>query len=289
MTLVAAVRRGENIHVFSDSRLTFEKNQTVDFGIKLLSVPIRIESAIDSLTGRGSEIFSGAYGMAFAGSALSANLTKELLADMLCRLQPLPEVPPPFESICEALRGFAETIGRELCQYLRDSGLIEFLLLGHSAETGRLAAARFELCPGGDGVCCQCRPVLESEDQVELLGKSDGKDAFNRFLGATSPSPSAILAAMDAVIADKSLPGVGGDVQYGRFEGAHFRVFGIVRERMEGSSLLIEYRLRGFDLNKELDRLHDIGMHPRYPFINGPSLPDDVIDREIRKYIFKLS
>jgi hypothetical protein len=128
-----------------------------------------------------------------------------------------------------------------------------------------------------------------SEGDIEILGGRVGQSAFRAVLGKQPYTRSAMLAAMDTVIGDQNCAEVGGDVQYGEFMGTQFRVFGFIRQSMKGPDLAISYRVRGFDLNVELERLHQLGLHPRYPFVQGPDLPDDVVDQEVRKYLFSLT
>ena len=72
MTLVIAKKFGNKLSLASDSRLSFGTSGSVDFGIKIFSIPVHIYSPTLSETEVTNLDYNYKYGMAVVGNAVNA-------------------------------------------------------------------------------------------------------------------------------------------------------------------------------------------------------------------------
>src|SRR5690606_32479018 len=86
LTLCIAWRAGGNVHMASDSRLSFGSAGTTDCAIKVVRMPFRIEGPMED--GKpGQMLTEGDIGLCFAGSAVAALMAKEAIAEVIYATQ----------------------------------------------------------------------------------------------------------------------------------------------------------------------------------------------------------
>lgn len=104
--------------------------------------------------------------------------------------------------------------------------------------------------------------VLRNPGDIELFGS--GASAARKLL-PPCPGQKDILEALQGVIEDDSVPGVGGSIQYGQFNDQSFQVYGTMRHS-EGQTG-IHYWRGPLDLNGDaFDQA--TGLVPRLPYLD---------------------
>ena len=257
MTLCVAWKRGDRLHFASDSRLTLSTNSYADVGIKVLSVPYRIFSATDQ-SGNRTLDFEGELGMCFAGSAINSLLLKETVVELLRDIQ---YAAGYSDTSMDGLAAFVfkayKLISQNICATtMRERGRAEILLSGHCSRMNSLRS--FLLTT--DNMNHHSFSEVLVDDGHEFLGSGKSKA---RNLLPIAPTDRDFFEVLRKVINDDSVPGVGGNIQYGTFEGKLFRIFGIV-ELAEG----VHYWRGGIDLNSQnFMGTHD-ALVPAYKYID---------------------
>lgn len=121
MTLCIVWRDESKIKFASDSRLSFGSAGTSDFGIKVVRIPFKIYGPGEIA---GAEpISSGDLGMAFAGSAIGALMVKEALAEVLFRMQGVPNFHDcGMDGIADFVFRAYKVISKDLCTTMLENG-----------------------------------------------------------------------------------------------------------------------------------------------------------------------
>lgn len=142
MSLCVAWRYESRFCLASDSCITMEADRRM-CGIKVLQIPVRIISAIDSTTKRSSIIYQSVFGLTFAGPFLSGYLVKETISELLFNLQYIGVMEAlKFEKICEvvfeAYRRIVDELNGE--QFRQD---VDIIIIGKCPLLGTNNAALF--------------------------------------------------------------------------------------------------------------------------------------------------
>lgn len=253
MTLAIAWRSNGRIHLASDSRISLGNNQSVDIGIKVMAIPIRVIGEVEDPGNPDPVIFSQRYGFCFAGSLVSAYTLKELLEELLQSMQYLGEPKTlSFDAICKSLVGYSSRISSEVCQYMFENGRYEFFLTGYCPRENSLRAAKFSFTHEDGMAKGSFSEILRNEQSYEAMGS--GTLEFKQRVGAVTFRD--ILLTLNSIIDDKRVNSVGGDIQYGSFdEDKNFSISGLIRQSDESATLngvqygpqvIIRHRYRGF-------------------------------------------
>jgi hypothetical protein len=263
MTLCLAWKKGGLVHFASDSRISFGNNRYTDVGIKVFSIPVKIYSATDAQTRQRSLDYDHNIGMCFAGSTISAYLVKESVYEVLQHLQYTPYTDFSMKGISNIVSKFYEHTSRRTCEQIGDSGIADFLLGGYCPAARNLRVYKFTIDHTVYSIVGNYEEVLLT-DGIEFLGSGStpAREVLNR-----SPNIDRFRLLKD-IIKDATIPSVGGNIQYGRFENNDFIVKGVQDYEIDADSQVnIRFNLRGTELyNNDFACGYD-DFHISYPFI----------------------
>lgn len=221
MTLCIVWNRGGNIHFASDSRGT-SNGHAIDAVIKVLRIPYRISGAADA--GQTPPVLAeGEIGMAAAGGTLVAMMTKEALVELVRNMQ---GVQGHNTFGMDEIASFLFEGFKEICSHfyvMGQAGDTSVVIAGHCAATQKLRSFKMEHVWSLQKQFCN--EVLANDGDVEYLGS--GIQIATNFINGQLLTQRTVLAAIQMVIDDPSIPGVGGNIQYGSFRGSNFVVSGV--------------------------------------------------------------
>jgi hypothetical protein len=243
----------------SDSRVTLAANSYADVGIKVLCVPYKILHP-----GYGQDAVSrgvaweGELGICFAGSAINSFSLKESIVEILKRVQ----FAPGYTDT--SMSGFARYIftiykhvSREVCATaVGEKGRATLLVGGRCSETNSVRV--FELSTDRNNQS-SLTEVLTSDPSHIFIG-SGAPTAESRL--PPNPSNLDFMKVLKAGIDDEKEPTVGGNIQYGCFEGMIFKVFGIAE-----LGTRVHYWRGAIDLNSD-DLMRDDHFVPALTYID---------------------
>ena len=244
MTLCIAWKNNNQIHFASDSRMTLAPNSRVDVGIKVLSVPVKIYSPSDEHGNKTLE-FEYSYGMCFAGSTVNSYLIKESITEVLQHLQYAPRYTDvSMDSICKLIFKVYKQISTEICSSsLAERGISNLIIGGYCPKKEIIRAFQFSTTI--DNIH-SCNEILIDNGRYWVTGS--GSKYAETILSDTPPplSNTRYLEILKKVIDSDAIEDVGGNIQYGKFEGQDFKVYGIVEYDQVRKA---HYYSRGLDLN----------------------------------------
>lgn len=244
MTLCIGWRERGMVHFASDSRLTVAANSYADVAIKILSVPCTILEPMDAnQPGPRAAAWTGELGLCFAGSVVNSLTLKESLVEIIRTLQYAPGYTDiTLEGLARYIFTIYQQISQELCATsIGERGRATLLLGGQDTQSKEVRVFRFSTDRHNVSSMAE---VLKREGEYVLLGS--GEPAARRLLAADLGS-ARLMSVLKAVIDDREERTVGGHMQYGRFEGSKFTVFGVA-ERAESG---VHYWRAAIDLNSE--------------------------------------
>jgi len=267
MTLSMAWRSEENIHLASDSRITFSSSAKVDCGIKVMAIPVKVSGVPLVKDAKYSNVlFSRVYGFCYAGSLPNAATIKELLGELLQQVQ---FVPPPellsFEKICEFIIEYCENISSQYCTFLQD-GECEFILAGYCPLDRYIKASKFSLRGSGITIKSQVASILTSGDpHYEFIGS--GSAWASAFRDPNTYDLQSFLLLLNRIIDEQVDEKVGGDIQYGRFnDNKDFEVLGVARWSLK--HLKWTYAYRGFSLYEDWGGMESAAIFAKPQFVH---------------------
>ena len=250
MTLCMAWRNKDGtVHFASDSRYTLASNSYADVAIKVLSLPLTILNPAEPGNSPRTVYQTMELGMCFAGSAINSLAVKNSVVEALKSLQ---FAPGYTDTSMKAIAGFVFTaykiISKEVCATsLAERGRANILLGGMCAVTNTVRVFQF---------------LTDEQNQHSLSEILIDKD--HAFIGAGAQAAednlpqdrnddAEYLNVLKLIIDDPNVPSVGGHIQYGRFRGSHFVVYGILE--LDGQDAPAPHRVhywRGaLDLNSK--------------------------------------
>ena len=188
-------------------------------GIKVLEIPVHIQSASDHDSKKCRTLFNHTFGFTFAGSFLGAYLLKEIIAESLGNLQTIAN-----ETISSGrISNFVFKYYRHFFEKLQAnfSGHdLDFILAGYCPSESRVMAykyfidleseqPRFHKILDEDGFCWDAIGAGEEKFEVYL-----------NTLCTQSPDKLELLPlnALRAIIHDEAVRSVDGTIQYGSFD-----------------------------------------------------------------------
>jgi hypothetical protein len=258
MTLSIAWRSEGRIHLASDSRISFGKNQYADVGIKVLAIPVQVSGTELGDDSKLIILHKSRCGFCYAGSLANAATLKELLEEVL-RLLQFVEQPESlsFEHICNAVKLYCGHLTTEVCRYLAEKGRYEFFLAGYCPLKKMLQAAHFTFDHRAGNATASFKIILDDDNSYVAIGSC----AVSADKLIKSVNNESILLALNTIIDRTEDESVGGDIQYGTFDkDANFLVHAIARISEEsvpthiaqdGTVIFRQYSYRGLQLNQE--------------------------------------
>jgi hypothetical protein len=257
MTLCIVWRDESKIKFASDSRLSFGSAGTSDFGIKVVRIPFKIYGPGEIA---GAEpISSGDLGMAFAGSAIGALMVKEALAEVLFRMQGVPNFHDcGMDGIADFVFRAYKVISKDLCTTMLENGRTCIVFGGCCAIQKKLRAFRIET----DTQNQQRKSEVLTDTDMEIFGEGKAAAAARKLMPPEAKEPQ-IVEVLQSVIDDPNVPSVGGNIQYGSFFGSRFQPHGVAKIT-DGEA---HYWRASLDLNgPDFDQVK--GLVPVFPLLN---------------------
>lgn len=257
MTLSILWRSEGRLHLASDSRMSFGQNGSVDVGVKVMRLPIRVVGTDLDQAGNINILFERTYGFCYAGSIVNAATFKHLIEDLLVDVQYVrTDVPLSFGELCRYLCQYSEMVSTEIVSRLVEMGGYTFFVAGLCPSTNRLRGARFKLSQVDGHTVAVFEEVAQDEGEYVAVGK--GAPEFDRLSAGQPANLRSVLLALNRVIDERTIDSVGGDIQYGTFKkDGNFAVSGINRISTEetddsgihfGPCVQRVLRYRGFEL-----------------------------------------
>lgn len=249
MTLCVVWKVGCRVFHASDSRIS-NGSKYSDYGIKVIPVPVTIYDPAEE--GKSAEIaFQATYGMCFAGSFIGAYVVREFLVIALQKLQYIPTFSElSFIQIARIVNKFYEHIFEKLSGELDYDHSVDFFLSGYCPKEQKIKTAKFYVDYGED--LDKQNPkfsVIDDGDFIEYIGS--GEDKYKDELKCCAEKTPFVqpLEALKQLINSRMVPSVGGNIQYGNFDGGRdFSVFGVV-DTNNGLVDEIKYCYAGVDMN----------------------------------------
>ena len=278
MTLCVAWKwqdqHGSTVCFAADTCITLGEHRMPHGGIKVFELPVRYSSPNFQNGQPGA--WSTTYGMAFSGSYLTAFLLKEMLADVLARLQGIGGLPDAsFDNVCNLVANFYRHYCGEIGNVLRATDTLSFFLGGFCPVANRVRAARFGLADSGNVSWTEVlTPIGES---WESLGTGSARERFDSLLKLNLSAPPcrvhfAMFRRLRDVIVDSEDRTVGGVIQYGAFNNqGQFQLSGTGMLTLGEIGPEMTQYFRGTDISQVHQPNVLGGFHIAYP----TSLPFD--------------
>lgn len=263
MTLCAIWLHQGAVALASDSRLPGEGLARLDTCIKVVRVPVRWHLA--TREGEGQPEFSGEthLGIAFAGSFITAYTVKEAFGELFRRFQVVPQaIRPSMDVAVEFITELYTHITREICSAVLEDKTAGLFVAGYCPEQRRVRAFSLTF----QEFSYPLSPTI-----VELTVTPSPK-----FIGSGSPLATKlmsvegadVLKVMRTIIRDDDVKDVGGPLQYGKFSGDDFHVYGVEDyELVDDKKLKVRMLYRGIDLSVVTRAIGESGAHPAARFI----------------------
>jgi GrpB-like predicted nucleotidyltransferase (UPF0157 family) len=255
-------------------------------GIKVLEIPVRVISAFDAATQKAEIVYSGTYGMAFAGVYFAAFVVKELVSEVLTHVQFLgAREELSFDVVCETVATFYGHYYNQIRDHLPQHYLLDFLLGGYCPRSGRIRVAKFWI----DHARREPRfaeVLRDGPHPYATIGVDDGQARFQALMDLSLSAPPcrvhfAAFRRLWDVIRDPEIRCVKGAVQYGEFVGRDFKLAGAFDVRVENGHLTPRTFVRGTDV----DAAHNPGLnglHLHYSF--GNPFDDDIRSFDVSSF-----
>lgn len=234
MTLCIAWK-SDTSYLLSDSRITFSTNSSSDIGIKVYSIPVNIYTSAPQ-GGLPKLAFSSVYGMCAAGLGTNTYVVKELMSEILCRLQFTSYTDTSITGVCKVISKLYGHVSQKICEHLGEKGLIEFFLSGKCPQFKKIRLFHFSMNTNTYPIEPQFVELDASKPNSMYFIGSGSKEAAT--LHSAKPSLNA-FHLIEEIIKSGSVPSVGGFIQAGRFESDSFVIKGVIHTREGKSSTAI--------------------------------------------------
>lgn len=258
MTLCFVWRTTDSICFASDSRLSFG-NSKCDAGIKVSRLPFTIFDAAEPEAAPNTQI-SGDLGLVFSGSSTAALMTKEALAEIVRDLQGVPQFQSvDMDGISDVVFSGFKVITQAIGTAIFHNAATSILVAGYCPTKSRHRAFQMDMDAQAQH---SMREVLCNVGDFEILGS--GAVAAKAHL-PNEPVMENFISALKAVINDPQIDDVGGNIQFGSFQGTAFKPYGVAETG--NSERGIHYWRGPLDLNgSDFDQAS--GLISRFPYLD---------------------
>ena len=249
MTLVIAHRLKNTVSLSSDSRISFEQGNYIDYGVKVFSVPVNITSPIQSANGAFDVVYNYTIGLAVAGSSINAYTVKESIYEILQNLQYIPGYTDfSLQGIADLVFKVFKKTSTDLGNMMQKGGLCQLILQGYCPEQEKIRVFLFTTDLSGYPFRPYHEEILK-EDGMEFFG-TGLTEAKKAYTGNPKIGP---LHIVRQVIKEGKEKTVGGGLQYGEFESSNFKIFGVMDYEVneDGTFKAYLHTLRGINLYKD--------------------------------------
>lgn len=268
MTLCIAWKELGRIRFASDSRLYSNWNAFADVGIKVLEIPIKIFSAVENKTGTQSVLYEYNAGFCWAGTSLSAYLFKESIQQIVSHLQfaPMMGAKLSFAGVCEVIQKYLAAIIKKLIKGFKVDMGFRFFIAGFCPLNNRVQAFKFWIEGKKTNPVVNFVEVIKNNNDVDYIGDDPAVDLAKKSIDKMKRRLKTlrwkdVFPALQKACKDRSIPSVGGELQFGEFEGGDFQVKGITYTTLKKNGMLkFKAVLRGLqvydDKSLQLEPFH---------------------------------
>lgn len=265
MTLcVAVIDENENIHMLSDSTATMNGYHS-EIAVKVLPARVRIFDPQETNASGDPTVlptyFDKNYGICFSGSFTGMQILKSYLDIALASIQRWPFYNVSFSDICSYVQNFYDEVCQRLVDELHVDLTVDFFFSGLCPTAKVVKLAQFSIIQNKEDGFETRWHVLPPQPSIYEIGSGD--KAFRDVLDSTFCSSllSAAHTSLGSIINDPSTKSVGGNIQYGRFDGhGDFETLG----RISGH----RYYIGGVDINSRPHSERN-NLITRYSFIES--------------------
>lgn len=227
MTCAIVWRSNNQIHLASDSRITFktgpEVDRYADIGVKVMSLYIGVTGTDYPI----NSIFQGVYGFCYAGSLHSGTTFKNLIEEILRSFQYIGDGSTvSFKEICEYVVRISSSMTQVFFEELLRDERWKFIICGYCPLNQSQKAALFSFTFSDGKAIANFSEVAENNDEFCAIGQ--GESDINKDLLNQQLTTDKVLCSLYNLTQNENFKGVGGDIQYGCINGELFSIYGIV-------------------------------------------------------------
>lgn len=264
MTLVIARRFQGNISLSSDSRVSFGSLGSIDFGIKIFSVPVKVYAPGEHSAGKAELVFNYQFGMAVAGNLTNAYTVKEAIYEILQNLQYIPgRADFSMDRFAKLIAVVFDKSTKDIASIIRGDGISEVIIAGYCPKNNKIRVFKFSCDTSNYPIRPFYKEIID-EDDIDFSG-SGSTEARKIYAMQGNILP---LRTIKQVIDSKLVKSVGGGLQYGEFVDNNFRIYGVEDYVLNDDGTFKEYlyTLRGMNLYKNEFEREDGDFHIAYKF-----------------------
>ena len=130
-----------------------------------------------------------------------------------------------MENVADLVFTAYRAVSRTLTQQIGELGLSTAVIAGYCTVEERLRAFKLVTTTQNES---SCEEVLVNEGEYELFGS--GAPAARKRIDGLGRAPTSFdfVAVLKAVVDDSNVNSVGGNIQYGKFQGTRFTTYGVL-------------------------------------------------------------
>jgi hypothetical protein len=266
MTICIVWRSENTVHFASDSKLTSSFSEDLKIGVKVLEMDVRVKSAYDARTRDYQILYESTIGMCWSGTCLTAYLVKEIIGQILKRLQYVPVYGPfTFPRLNIVIETYLRAVLKSIIHELGPKFAARFIIAGYCPIEKDVKAFKYELQNHENGIEVLSHPILENESKIDFIGDDAPVEYAKENI--KHGNSSEVMRTLKYICEDVTMPSVGGNIQYGSFQKEKFVLHGIsyIHEKEDGRIELGNF-MHGLEIYR--DKKLDIGeFNIEIPFI----------------------
>ena len=225
MTLCIAWKKGNEISLISDSRLTTNNLVVSENANKIFSIYVNLY--------RGSyksrkHIHSTKFGLCFAGSYLNGSVLADCISELTSELLFNKELPTFLEISNIAFLVFKKVTSAHMTIH-RENAFAEVFFSGYDFQTMKSKIAKFSCHLEGNQLKFNHEILSMQENSFLYLGSKQAKSRATELFNLNGVTLTTPFQIMQEIISSSSFPEVGGAIQYGcLLKGKYFRIYGFM-------------------------------------------------------------
>lgn len=241
MTLcISKINKKGNVEFWTDSRLNYSNNTTIDMGIKVISYPVTIYNILD----KTSPDYNQNWGMCFAGGGQTVYYIKDFITENLKNLEYSPDF---FDISADIISNFISKIYQIACQKFIDKltaqeGGCVLLTTGYCPIKRQFITYKYIIKIPIDYDNIEIEKI-ELKDDIDFIGSGTLKAKELYEQGLTNP-----YQIMKKIIDENLVHSVGGQIQFGETVNMDFKIKGVIKT--EQNKVITQ--LRGVNLYDNL-------------------------------------
>lgn len=237
MTLcISKISRNGNVEFWTDSRLNYSNNTTIDMGIKVISYPVTIYNILDKTT----PDYNQKWGMCFAGGGQTVYYIKDFITENLKNLEYSSDF---FVISADVISNFISKIYLIACQKFidkltLDEGGCMLLTTGFCPSKREFITYKYSIKFPINFEKIEIEKI-ELKNDIDFIGSGalKAKELYEQ--GLTNP-----YQIMKKIIDENLVQSVGGQIQFGETVNLDFKIKGVIKT--EHNKVITQ--LRGINL-----------------------------------------